>query len=622
MKKFIFSFVFILLFASACVYAETTEKVSLSSDSIKNSCNRTQEILVSLNADGVNNLYTTLVEIEYDTKMLSLDTQQIQSISWSDNNSSYKSIYHDSQKGRIKSIISSACTIDGKSGNVNILQMKFRTKIIGETILKIKNIELINSKGENIDIQLNNEIKVKILPNPLEISLTGEIGNNGWYKSNVGIIVNDLDAQSISIALDGVKYPYYYNFNVATSGTHSAIVTTDDGYGFIKEKSIEFKIDNIKPTVSANMLSPEITNKDIVITPSFSDEGFSKLYETKYQWCNSENLSNTWEVYSTGNITQSNEGKWYLGLMASDMAGNIKTEVYGPYIIDRIAPTVNVDVESTIWSNQDVSVLPKLYDTGGAGLGDVCYYWSLSTDETKNWTKYSSGGIIQKIEGEWYLNLKVEDIAGNITEKKYGTYKIDKTPPAITHAFNSKYTYTDTLKLDFDAVDVVSGISSTYVLFNGEKYNRGDSVELTKMGENTIEMYAIDSAGNQQKEEKIIFVSVVANITVEPSNINFKNEGNGIVTIYIEFPGKLDVNDIIHSLIKLNGSCTPINDPKLGYVKNPVQDYDDDGKNEYVIKFRKEDLKQSLIESDGNITISGETLKYDFKGFAKVTIKN
>ncbi len=117
-----------------------------------------------------------------------------------------------------------------------------------------------------------------------------------------------------------------------------------------------------------------------------------------------------------------------------------------------------------------------------------------------------------------------------------------------------------------------------------------------------------------------INVIVNADMEVDPDTINLKKKGKGTITVYIEFPQGVDVNDIIGNTIRLNGVYSPISDPKYGYVQNPVDDYDGDDNPEYMVKFKKEDIGEELIECDGNITITGSTAKYDFRGTDTVGI--
>lgn len=74
---------------------------------------------------------------------------------------------------------------------------------------------------------------------------------------------------------------------------------------------------------------------------------------------------------------------------------------------------------------------------------------------------------------------------------------------------------------------------------------------------------------------------------------------------------------IIPGTLKVNGKVIPISAPVSGvrYSYNPVGD-DHDGKKEYAIKFRKNDILPEILASKGQIIITGSTEDFDFWGSA------
>lgn len=331
-----------------------------------------------------------------------------------------------------------------------------------------------------------------------------------------------------------------------------------------------------------------------------------------YAWSSSESIPSSWEEYVSGPLTQTQEGVWYLYMKASDNTGNEAVYTFGPYKLDKTAPTISSDTTAReTWESTDVIVIPAYADEGGSQIKSISYSWSLSQDMPSEWKTYTSGGIEVSQDGEWFLHLMVEDNAGNTTAFSYGPYRVDKTPPVITHSFTDEYTYLDTINLGYTAFDETSGIAGSSISMNGVTYENGADVQLVLPGSYNIEMTAQDLAGNTTTVIKTISIVVQADVDVNPNTINArengngnnkgndKDKGNGMITVYIGFPEGVDINDIIHGTIRLNGIYSPISDSQYGFVGNPVVDQDGNGRAEYMIKFRRDDILDELVRSGG-----------------------
>jgi len=584
-------------------------------------CNRTGTIELALKAHGISDMYTVQLELEYDPQRLELNTESVTNSVWLEDESVYTSVMSDAQAGRLKVIISRTGKSEGISGDFDIMSLKFKTKRIGITPVKIIYLKLVNSQGEYIDISEVSGLDVNVLPNPLNVNLSGTQGSDGWYTSDVNVEIEDIDAAEIQYRLDDAPGTYTEPFNIDTCGIHTLEVTTDDGYGYIKQEEVQFKLDKIAPTAYASPEEIKWQNVDIIVTPSYTDdEGGSQVKSMWYAWSTLEGTPADWDNYTSGDLVQPEEGIWYLHMKAEDAAGNIGLYSYGPYKIDKTPPTASADPQSMDWVNTDVVISPQYADEGGSQVKSMWYAWSTLEGTPADWDNYTSGDLVQPEEGIWYLHMKVNDSADNTTVCLYGPYRIDKTKPVITNNFASEYIYLDILKLEFTAEDQASGVAATDVKINGFEFENGAEVTLIWPGRCNIEMTAADMVGNIETVVQEINVIVNADMEVDPDTINLKKKGKGTITVYIEFPQGVDVNDIIGNTIRLNGVYSPISDPKYGYVQNPVDDYDGDDNPEYMVKFKKEDIGEELIECDGNITITGSTAKYDFRGTDTVGI--
>jgi len=88
------------------------------------------------------------------------------------------------------------------------------------------------------------------------------------------------------------------------------------------------------------------------------------------------------------------------------------------------------------------------------------------------------------------------DKAGNTSSVEITGINIDKTKPEIIHNMPDTKNFGERITLSFEANDNLSGIESSYVLFNGEKFSNGAVIMLTRGGDNKIEFIAEDKAGN------------------------------------------------------------------------------------------------------------------------------
>ncbi len=88
------------------------------------------------------------------------------------------------------------------------------------------------------------------------------------------------------------------------------------------------------------------------------------------------------------------------------------------------------------------------------------------------------------------------DKAGNASSIEITGINIDKTKPEIVYNMPDTKNFGERITLSFEAIDNLSGIESSYVLFNGEKYSNGAVVMLIRGGDNKIEFIAEDKAGN------------------------------------------------------------------------------------------------------------------------------
>jgi len=199
------------------------------------------------------------------------------------------------------------------------------------------------------------------------------------------------------------------------------LIQTTEGIWYLHTKAIDaagneseavfgpYKIDKTVPAISADNVKREAWGStDVSVTPAFTDEGGSQLKYVGHQWSLDQSVPSEYTPYTSGSILQSNEGAWYLHLIAEDWAGNVKTVTYGPYNIDKTAPIIECSgiTEGVDYTDTVTPIIP-IYDTvSGIKAG------TLQLDGQD----YVSGTPITE-RGTHTITAFAEDYAGNIATK-------------------------------------------------------------------------------------------------------------------------------------------------------------------------------------------------------------
>jgi hypothetical protein len=177
-------------------------------------------------------------------------------------------------------------------------------------------------------------------------SLSGEMGENGWYVSDVDVTLTATDETSgvdyTMYRIDGGSWRGYTGtFTVSTDGTHKVDYYSVDNAGNREStKSVSFKIDQTDP-VTTHSLSGEMGENDwyvsdVEVTLDAID-ATSGIDETKYRID-----GGSWQTY-TAPFTVSIDGEHTVDYYSVDMAGNEESTKTVLFKIDQTNPTVSID---------------------------------------------------------------------------------------------------------------------------------------------------------------------------------------------------------------------------------------------------------------------------------------
>lgn len=189
------------------------------------------------------------------------------------------------------------------------------------------------------------------------ISISGTMGNNGWYKtkSTASVSGNDGSGSGVASALIGYT---------ASNAVSSSITINEGGrasqlVGIVKDKAGntttcthgEWKVDATIPSVkvTGTVASGTWTNKDVTLYGGVTPDGVDSVFSGyTYRW-----TRNGTYVGSTKNITATSSGTYTLTVTTG--AGNSASASYTAKI-DKTAPTCEYSGGSSSWTNRYVTI--------------------------------------------------------------------------------------------------------------------------------------------------------------------------------------------------------------------------------------------------------------------------
>ena len=323
--------------------------------------------------------------------------------------------------------------------------------------------------------------------------LTGTVGNNSWYKSDVTVTLIAYDPGS------GVNYTNYqinsggwlnYTGALLVSGQGSYTIefySVDNASNVEATNSISFDIDTVAPTTAHGSVDYTIT---LTPTDATSDVDYT-MYRIN---------GGSWLTYA-GTFSAGSSGMIVIDYYSVDNAGN--TEMLSTFSVtnDKTAPATTARLAGTAklngWYVSNVTVTLLATDNvGGCGV-EVTNY----KIDGGGWQTYTLPFIIAT-EGAHIVEFNSTDLAGNIESNKNITFKTDKTKPTLTinqtTGFEVTANYTIISWLGSDAT---SGMQRFEISINGGPFS---SVYL-EMSHNfsgltdgiyNVTVKAVDKAGN------------------------------------------------------------------------------------------------------------------------------
>lgn len=274
------------------------------------------------------------------------------------------------------------------------------------------------------------EIKVDTQLPEVSHQISGTLGENGWYTSNVQVAVSESDPapssgiQSFKTSLDGVNWTDYTAPLDFVEGTYVLQMRVIDNADNRDVDGIALNVDTTAPsiqgTITGDFGENNFYNAAIEASVSVSDET-SGIARTEYSLDGS-----AWLLYP-GPLTI-DDGFHKLQFRTQDVAGNYAyTEVY-EFEVDTRGPNIKLPSRWYIWETGDLFVKDETskirnvtYEIrdGQNRWKKVERNWDPNRHEFTrdlDWNRIFGDGVRAPI-GTYWVTIYAEDYAGNTSEK-------------------------------------------------------------------------------------------------------------------------------------------------------------------------------------------------------------
>jgi hypothetical protein len=140
--------------------------------------------------------------------------------------------------------------------------------------------------------------------------------------------------------------------------------------------------------------------------------------------------------------------------------------------------------------------------------------------------------------------------------------------------------------------------------------------EIVRWDDGNTFAFRYEPAGRVYYQAKVddLALPLQAKVDIDPDTINLKSSGQWI-TAYIELPEGFAPGDVAVSSILLNGTVPALSQP-VG-----MDDVDNDGVAELMVKFDRQAVQEILPEGDGvEVTVTGKVAGLDVTATDSVSV--
>ncbi|MEW5761010.1 MAG: kelch repeat-containing protein [Candidatus Thermoplasmatota archaeon] len=379
-------------------------------------------------------------------------------------------------------------------------------------------------------------LKIDTIPPLTNHSISGKMGENGWYKSDVQLTLSSSDEASgvmeTKYQIDTGDWKTYTSaFKIAGDGIHLLNYASRDNAANVIIDTIPIKIDKTPPltyhSISRTTDENEWYKSDVQVSFSSSDET-SGVAEIKYQVDGSD-----WKKYTSA-FTIASEGEHTIIYYSKDNASNLEKQKNVYIKIDTKAPyiTITEPMNGTVINNKEI------YINGTTDENAKIKINGIEVEVSKSKFSYK----IALTEGDNFIEISAHDKAGNKNSITICVV-LDTIEPLLFIVPLPDSTNQTEIKIKGDAEDYAE------VFVDGKKIDLINGKFSTfinlKEGENNIIVYAKDKAGNINKiEKKIILDTTPPSIEILEPKVNKTKEKEINIKGKTEPKAKVYINGI------------------------------------------------------------------------------
>ena len=321
----------------------------------------------------------------------------------------------------------------------------------------------------------------EILTDTLELEMNQEID-----PSMIKAVDNQDDRSAITITVDQAAY------DMSTEGTYVVPVTAHDSFNNEISKDITVIVKDKKaPVISLKEAGEGYSAAGNVLKLRYNSDGDIRNYITAID--DNKNSGNNGDltafVNSEQEIDTTKLGAQYIGVSVFDDAGNQAQQVIPVYIIDDIAPELELanggNAKINYGSTFDLTNFAKAIDEYEGNLTD-----KITVEGTAPNTNIMGATST--------LKLTVEDSSGNKTEKELKLQVADTEAPRISFSRNNfSVAMSDTPLNVADYVSVSDNYDSD---IKSKVIYSSPIIDISTEGDKTVTITVTDNAGNTAKQ--------------------------------------------------------------------------------------------------------------------------
>jgi hypothetical protein len=336
--------------------------------------------------------------------------------------------------------------------------------------------------GKNYDSNsfLRGSLNIQTSPH-IQAALTGTLGTNGWYTSDVDLSWTLTHPVSAEISSSGCSPISITNDTTIAGVTYTC---TASSLGGTSSQTVIIKRDTAAPMTTDN--APEgWRNTDVIVNLTAGDEG-SGVAATNYR-------INGGAPQTGSSVNLTSNGTHTLTYWSVDHAGNVESQRTKTIMIDKpelAAPTFEADI--TVPTTQQVTVTVTFPQNAENK--------QVSTDN-QAWTAYTVPIVASENQTVY---AKYQDGLGNWSHvSHYVISNIDKEAPTTTLTETTEPA-TNYVTVSLHPTDSGSGIAATYYIIDNGVQQSGNSLQLRAQGLHTITYWSVDLAGNVEEVQSVV----------------------------------------------------------------------------------------------------------------------